>query len=66
MPRDDIWRTASLLIDQYGIEAALVAAARADELLVAGDPAGHARWKEIVMAIVTWQEAKPKLDGAIN
>ena len=36
----DIWRSANVLVNRYGKDAALEAAKRADEFLAAGDMGG--------------------------
>ena len=59
----DIFRTASLLIEQHGEEAAIHAAMRADELLDSGDIEGQAVWKRIFRAIVELQDQGPPGDG---
>jgi hypothetical protein len=55
----DIWRSAKLLIDRHGGNAATVAAMRADELLERGDVAGQAVWKRIVRAIEELRSTDP-------
>lgn len=47
----DIYRTARLLVDQYGKDAPIHAAMRADKLLARGDLDGQAIWKLILKAI---------------
>ena len=47
----DIWRSARLLIDQHGDEAAIHAAMRADDLLDDGEVDGSSVWKRVVKAI---------------
>lgn len=47
----DIYRSAQLLIDQHGDEAAIHAAMRADESLAAGDLEGAATRPRIIRAI---------------
>ena len=49
----DIYRTANVLFQQHGDEAAIHAAIRADELLDAGDLDGSAVWRRIVRAVET-------------
>ena len=44
----DIWRAANILVKRHGVDAALVAAQRADELLAKGDVEGCAVWKRIL------------------
>ncbi|MFQ5962055.1 MAG: hypothetical protein ACE5MG_11725 [Candidatus Methylomirabilales bacterium] len=47
----DIYRSAKLLIDQHGQNAARHAAKRADALLDAGDMEGRRAWLSILEAI---------------
>lgn len=47
----DIYRSANELIHQYGDEAAIHAAMRADTLAEEGDLDGYAVWTRIVAAI---------------
>jgi hypothetical protein len=44
----DIFRAAKLLIDQYGEDATVQAAQRADLLLEDGDVEGSAVWRRIL------------------
>jgi hypothetical protein len=53
MPTDlDIFRSAKLLVDQYGEGASLHAANRADEMLDKGDLDGQATWLRIYAAVM--------------
>jgi hypothetical protein len=47
----DIYRSAKLLIDQYGDGASLHAANRADEMLDKGDLDGQGTWLRIYAAV---------------
>ena len=47
----DIYRTANLLIQQHGEEAAIQAAMKADEMLAKGDMDGKAVWMRVIEAI---------------
>lgn len=47
----DIWRTANLLIQQYGDEAKIIVAMRVDALLNHGDMEGRQLWLRILRAI---------------
>jgi len=51
----DIWRAASLLIQQHGEDAEIEAAKRADQMLERGDLDGQVVWKRIRRAIVELQ-----------
>ncbi len=47
----DIYRTAKLLIDQHGDDAAIEAAMKADKCLDSGDVDGVTVWKGVIRAI---------------
>jgi len=52
MPSDlDIYRSAKLLIDQHGDEAAIHAAMRVDELMEVGDLDGRRVWLRVLKAV---------------
>ena len=58
----DIYRTAKVLIEQYGgADAVLMAAKRADALLGLGDIDGQIVWKRVLQAVqeLTRTERKP-------
>ena len=59
VPEIDIWRSAKLLVDQHGANAATVAAMRADELLDRGDVDGQAVWKRIMAAVEELLDTEP-------
>ena len=50
-PDLDIYRSANVLVKQYGQDAPIHAAMRADAMLEAGDLGGLAVWKRIVKAV---------------
>ena len=60
----DIWRTANVIIDGYGDDAATEAADRADELFDEGDQEGCAVWKRIKGAAEKLLETEP--EGPVN
>ncbi len=60
----DIWRSAKLLVDQHGGDAAIRAAQRADELLAAGDIEGRATWLRILAAVK--ELISTKLPGPVH
>lgn len=62
----DIWRSANTLIKQYGDDAALIAAQRADELLAKGDIEGQRVFKKIVKAINELQKNQPGESDRVN
>ncbi len=47
----DLYRAAKLLIDQYGEDAAIEAAMKADKCLDSGDLDGVSVWKGVIQAI---------------
>jgi hypothetical protein len=66
-PDPDIWHAAAMLIQRHGaLNAALVAAQRADEFLATGDEEGHVVWKAIVEAVLELLRAAPKEDEKVN
>ncbi len=50
-PDFDIFRSASVLIDQHGPDAPIHAAMRADAMLDKSDLDGYGVWKRIVKAV---------------
>ena len=55
MDEKDTYRSAKLLIDQYGADAPIHAAMRMDALIEAGDVDGVAVWKRTMRAIEALQ-----------
>jgi len=62
----DIWRSAHVLIEQHGPDAAVHAAMKADALLATGDVQGAAVWKQIVRAINILQRKQPPASGTMH
>ncbi len=62
----DIWRAAMAMVKRYGVVAMLEAAARANQLLEEGDPAGAATWHRILDAIERLQAQQPAGDEPIH
>jgi hypothetical protein len=62
----DILRAANILIKRHGVDAALVAAHRADELLEAGDTGGCAIWKRILSAVTELTRTAPAEGERVN
>ncbi len=62
----DIWRAANLLVKRHGVDAAMMAAKRADELLAAGDVEGWAVWEWIVAAVTELARTKPAEGEPVN
>ena len=55
----DIYRSAKLLVDQHGEDAATEAAMRADNMLAAGDMNGKQVWVRIMKAVEELQRQVP-------
>ena len=62
----DIYRAATVIIKQYGEDAPVHAAMRADAALKAGDRDGHAVWKLILKAVEELQRKAPKPGEAVH
>lgn len=62
----DVWRAANLLVKQHGLDAVLVAAQRADDLLAQGDVEGQLVWKQIIAAIEELQRGTPSEGERVN
>jgi hypothetical protein len=60
MDEADIWRSAKALIDNYGDDASIHAALRADELLERGDMDGAGTWRLVLDAVKELQNFKPE------
>ncbi len=62
VPEPDIYRSANLLIKQYGEDAARRATGRADTLLEGGDMEGRRVWLRVIRAIEELQRTRPRPD----
>ena len=62
----DLYRAASVIIKQYGEDAPIHAAMRADATLKAGDLDGYAVWKRILRAIDEMGNTTPSTDQTMN
>ena len=51
MNQKDIYRSANHLIDEYGADAAALAARRVQEMTARGDIVGAGTWRRILSAI---------------
>lgn len=60
----DIYRSANLLIKQYGEEATIFAAMQADECLERGDLDGKVVWLAVIKAIEELKDTAPPDDPA--
>ncbi len=58
----DIFRSAKLLIDQHGEDAARRAAMQADACSEKGDLEGKAVWLRVIKAIKETQRTRPRRD----
>ncbi len=66
IPTLDNYRSANLLVKQYGEAAPIHAAMRADAMLEAGDLEGFAVWKRILRAVGELQGTEPKSGEAVH
>jgi len=63
----DLYRTANLLVHQYGTkDALLMAAKRADALLELGDVEGHRVWKGVLRAVEELVRVDRKVGERVN
>ena len=60
----DIYRTAGILVNEYGEDAPIHAAMRADELLDEGDMDGKLVWLSILAAVKELLAREP--EGAVH
>ncbi len=61
-----IYRAANVIIKQYGQDAPIHAAMRADAMLEKGDLDGYAVWKRILRAVEELQGTEPKSGEAVH
>jgi hypothetical protein len=66
MDEIDIWRSAEVLRKQYGEDAAVMAAMRADQLLDEGDMESFGVMKRVVQAINELDRVKPSGSESLN
>jgi hypothetical protein len=59
IPEIDIWRAAQLMLKRYGEKALKESAARAHELVAAGDTAGVVLWCRIIGAVDQLENSTP-------
>ena len=62
----DIYRSANLLIQKHGDEAAIFAALEADACFERGDHAGKLTWLRIISTIEELQKATPDDPGTLH
>jgi hypothetical protein len=62
----DIFRSAKVLVDQYGDGASLHAAQRADEMLDGGEFDGQATWLRIYAAVVEMLRDRPEKGSMVH
>ncbi len=62
----DIWRAASLLLKQYGIDASNQAAQRADESLNHRNLEGYVVWRRVFAAVENLARTKPVEGEHVN
>ncbi len=66
IPDLDIYRSANVIIKQYGKDAPIQAAIRADAMLEAGDLDGYAVWRRILRAVGKLQDTAPKSGEVVH
>ncbi len=66
IPDLDIYRGAGVIIKQYGQDAPIHAATRADAMLEAGDLDGYAVWTRILRAVEELQGTAPEPEVAVH
>ena len=66
IPNLDIYRAASVLIDQHGADAPIEPAMRVDELLDAGDLDGRAVWQRVLAAVEELLRQEPPEGGRVH
>ena len=54
-----IWRVVHLLVNRHGVDAAVVAARKSDELRAAGDAEGSDVWQRILERIAGFWRTTP-------
>jgi hypothetical protein len=59
IPQIDIWQAAQLMLKRYGHKALEESAARAGELMSAGDNNGAAVWRRITTAVAPLANTTP-------
>jgi len=59
IPEIDIWRAAQLMLKRNGDKALEESAARADELVAAGDDNGVVVWRRITAAVAQLANTTP-------
>ena len=62
----EIWRTALLMVQQYGAEASALAALRAAEHYARGEALKMAAWQRVVEAIVVLDSDQPAAGETIH
>jgi len=62
MDEIDLWRSAALMVQQHGEDAAIQAAIRSDALLDQGDVEGSRVWRKIV-GIINWLDVEKPDSG---
>ncbi len=60
IPDLDIYRSANVIINQYGPDAPTHAAMRADAMLDKGDLDGYAVWRRILRAVGELRGTEPR------
>ena len=66
IPDFAIYQSAKVIINQYGKDAPIIVAMRADAALEGGDLDGLRVWKRILRAVEELQKAGPKSGEAVH
>ncbi len=62
----EIWQCANEIVKQYGKDAPIEAAMRADRMLEKGDLDGQAVWKRILKAVEELSRELPRTDERLQ
>lgn len=62
----DVYRTANVVIDKYGDDAALYSAIRGDEFHRVGNHEGEILWRRVTMAVQMIQSVERPEDAVVH
>ncbi len=66
IPNLDIYRSANVIMKQYGQDAAVEAAMRADAMLETGNLGGYTVWRRVLRAVGELQRVGPRPGGKVH
>ncbi len=66
IPNLDIYRSANVIMKQYGQDAAVEAAMRADAMLETGNLGGYTVWRRVLRAVGELQRVGPRPGGTVH